>query len=527
MSAGQPAAVIGRYALYDEIASGGMATVHFGRLLGPVGFARTVAIKRLHQQFAKDPEFVSMFLDEARLAARIRHPNVVPTLDVVALSGELFLVMDYVHGVSLSRLLRAAAAQNTRMPVEVAAAIVVGALHGLHAAHEARSERGLPLGIVHRDVSPQNVIVGSDGQPRVLDFGVAKASWRIQTTRDGQIKGKLSYMAPEQINDGAVGPWTDVYAAGIVFWETLANQRLFKTGDSAAILARFTKNEPVSPPSTYNDQVTPELDQVVLRALESEHTRRFASAHDMADAIEETVKVASSSAVARWVQSVVHEELAQHAALIAEIENGSTVSARPGSEDAPALRKMLASISEGSDAEVPVTRTAETVVQSSGEQSSRSQISMTRSPGASQPPRVLHRWPFRFGAGAAALAGAIALFVGFGHSKTSSSSAPPAPTERGSAPSQPSSVLAAAPVSPPATAQAPPSASAKVDAVPTSASSAKAHPQATAIKSVSAGATPSGSKAVAAASAHGTVNCNPPYIVDSRGVRHLKLACVH
>src|SRR5690349_12221835 len=135
-----------------------MATVHIGRLLGPVGFARTVAIKRLHQQYAKDPEFVSMFLDEARLAARIRHPNVVPTLDVVALSGELFLVMDYVHGVSLARLARAVQLQKTRIPVEIAASIVVGALHGLEAAHQARSERGLPLGIVHRDVSPQNVI---------------------------------------------------------------------------------------------------------------------------------------------------------------------------------------------------------------------------------------------------------------------------------------------------------------------------------------------------------------------------------
>src|SRR5882724_2691094 len=162
MSACQPVAVIGRYALYDEIAAGGMAKVHLGRLLGPVGFARTVAIKRLHQQYARDPEFVSMFLDEARLAGRIRHAHVVSTFDVVALSGELFLVMDYVHGVSLSKLVRTVIAQKKRIPVDVLASIMVGALQGLHAAHEARSERGEPLGIVHRDVSPQNIMVGSD-----------------------------------------------------------------------------------------------------------------------------------------------------------------------------------------------------------------------------------------------------------------------------------------------------------------------------------------------------------------------------
>src|SRR3984885_13226422 len=129
--------VIGRYALYGELASGGMATVHFGRLLGPVGFSRTVAIKRLHPQFAKDPEFVSMFLDEARLAARIRHPNVVPTLDVVATEGELFLVMEYVQGESLGRLVRTLGRTNARVPTRIALSIVAGALQGLHAAHEA------------------------------------------------------------------------------------------------------------------------------------------------------------------------------------------------------------------------------------------------------------------------------------------------------------------------------------------------------------------------------------------------------
>jgi eukaryotic-like serine/threonine-protein kinase len=184
-----------RYVLFDEIGVGGMASVHLGRLLGPAGFTRTVAIKRLHPHLAKDPQLAAMFLDEARLAAAIRHANVVATLDVVEQEGELFLVMEYVHGASLSRLVR----ETGAIDPSIASAVVTGALHGLHAAHEAKDEEGHALEIVHRDVSPENVLVGVDGGARLLDFGVAKAASRLQTTRDGSIKGKLRYMAPEQL----------------------------------------------------------------------------------------------------------------------------------------------------------------------------------------------------------------------------------------------------------------------------------------------------------------------------------------
>ena len=218
--------IAGRYVLCDEIAHGGMATVYVGRLVGSAGFARTVAIKRLHAAYARDPDFVSMFVDEARLAARIHHPNVVSTLDVVALEGELFLVMEYIQGESLARLERLASDRGDRIPEAMAASMIAGILHGLHAAHEARDERGEPLGIVHRDVSPQNVLVGVDGVARVLDFGIAKAAGRIQTTRDGQLKGKLAYMSPEQLR-GEVTRTTDVYAAGVVLWEALTGRQLF------------------------------------------------------------------------------------------------------------------------------------------------------------------------------------------------------------------------------------------------------------------------------------------------------------
>src|SRR5262249_34859545 len=168
--------VLGRYALFGEIASGGMATVHLGRLLGPVGFSRPVAIKRLHPQFARDEAARAMFIDEARLASRVRHPNVVPTLDVVTDGDQLLLVMEYVDGESLARGGRRTRPAGHKVPLPITLAIVSNVLRGLDAAHEAASETGEPLEIVHRDVSPQNVLVGSDGVARVLDFGIARAA---------------------------------------------------------------------------------------------------------------------------------------------------------------------------------------------------------------------------------------------------------------------------------------------------------------------------------------------------------------
>jgi len=318
------ARAIGRYVLFGEIAAGGMATVHFGRLNGPVGFSRTVAVKRLHPQFAKDPEFVTMFLDEARLAGRIRHPNVVPTLDVVATEGEIFLVMEYVQGESLSRLARALRARGKSVPPDVTVTIIAGALHGLHAAHEAKDEQGQPLNIVHRDVSPQNVLVGTDGVPRVLDFGVAKAAGRLQTTREGQIKGKISYMAPEQLHGGEVTRQSDIYAAAVVLWETLAGRRLFEGDNEAMVLVKALEGK-VTPPSELVPGLPRAFDQVVARGISHDPTQRFRTAREMAIALEKCGRMASPSEVGEWVEQIAGEELTKRAARIAEIESVSSV----------------------------------------------------------------------------------------------------------------------------------------------------------------------------------------------------------
>ncbi|MDB4943080.1 MAG: serine/threonine protein kinase [Labilithrix sp.] len=329
--------IVGRYALYQSIAAGGMATVHLGRLLGPVGFSRTVAIKRLHAQFAADPEFVSMFLDEARLAARIRHPNVVPTLDVVATSGELFLVMDYVPGESVARLARVIREKRQTFPPRVMSAIIAGALHGLHAAHEAKDERGQPLGIVYRDVSPQNVLVGVDGVPRVLDFGVAKAAGRVQTTRDGQIKGKLSYMPPEQLRGGSVTRQSDIYAAGIMLWELLTGQRLFTADNEGALVAKILDGNIETPSRAVARALGPhgavaeetfrvleDLEPTVMRALATNQVDRFTTAREMAIEIERRVPPATNSEVSDWLEIVARDVLTSRAAMVAEIESSTS-----------------------------------------------------------------------------------------------------------------------------------------------------------------------------------------------------------
>jgi eukaryotic-like serine/threonine-protein kinase len=325
--------LIGRYAIYGEIAAGGMATVHYGRLVGPVGFSRTVAIKRLHAHFAKDPEFAAMFLDEARLAARIRHPNVVQTLDVVALDGELFLVMDYVQGESLVRLIRASVAAAQPFPLDVLSGIICGALHGLHAAHEAKAEQGEPLGIVHRDVSPQNVLVCSDGLPRVLDFGVAKAAGRVQTTREGQLKGKLAYMSPEQIRSETVDRRTDVYAMGVVLWEAATLQRLFAGEGEGAVIQKVLEGVRQAP-SAVAPHIPKSVDGVAMRALEQDPTARFQTAREMALALEACVPMASSTRIAEWVDKLVGDVLVQRARTVAEIESQSGIE-RTGEGIAP------------------------------------------------------------------------------------------------------------------------------------------------------------------------------------------------
>jgi eukaryotic-like serine/threonine-protein kinase len=315
----KPLLRVNRYLVFEEVASGGMATVHFGRLVADSGFSRTVAIKRLHPHITKDPSFVSTLLDEARLASRIRHPNVVPTLDLVNEGGEVFVVMEYVDGESLARLFRVALRNGKSPPLPVCLAIVGDLLLGLHAAHEASDDHGAPLNIVHRDVSPQNVLVGLDGVARVVDFGVAKAASRLQTTAEGQIKGKLAYMSPEQLELKPCDRRADIFATGVLSWELFTGRRLFSAESPAQTMARVLSGEIVRP-STIAPSVSPELEVVILRALERDPEKRYRTALEMAEALNRAVPRAAALDVQLWVQSVVGEKLRERAKRLAQVE---------------------------------------------------------------------------------------------------------------------------------------------------------------------------------------------------------------
>lgn len=302
---GVPPNVYGRYETLFRIASGGMAEVYAARARGEAGFQKLVALKRMLPHLTDDERFVTMFMDEGRLAANISSPHVVSTLDLGrAEDGSLFLVMELVVGTTLSTLLRNAAREGASLPLEVGVAIIAQAAQGLHDAHEARTPVGTPLGIVHRDVSPQNILVGTDGRVRITDFGVARALLRRTKTSTGEFKGKLSYFSPEQCADQELDRRSDVFSLGVVAWETLTTRRLFHADNPLAVLDRVTRL-PIPSASSVNPAVPPTVAAVIARALERDRNARFESAAVFAHALRDaarSVGVGESEAIAAMVR---------------------------------------------------------------------------------------------------------------------------------------------------------------------------------------------------------------------------------
>ncbi|HJK93678.1 MAG TPA: serine/threonine-protein kinase [Polyangiaceae bacterium LLY-WYZ-15_(1-7)] len=283
---------LGRYQLLAKLASGGMATVYVGRVGQVAGFEQRVAIKLLHPHLSEDPQIRDMFLDEARVAARIRHANVVPVTDVGQdpVQGT-FLVMDYIEGCDLSRIIRAARKRKARLSPKLAARIAADLLAGLQAAHELRDREGKNLGVVHRDISPHNVLVGLDGIARVTDFGIAKAEGRISSTKTGQLKGKLAYMPPERLGkkgariDDLRG---DLFASAIVLWESLTGRRLFK-GEDDLDTVRKVLNDEIPTPSSVRPELAP-LDEVVMKGLARDPDERYQTAREFLRALEDAAE---------------------------------------------------------------------------------------------------------------------------------------------------------------------------------------------------------------------------------------------
>ncbi len=303
---------VGHYELLAPIARGGMATVYLAQRVGPGGFARVFVAKRLHAHLAEDPEFVTMFMDEARIGSSLQNVNVVPVLDVARAGEDAVLVLEYVHGVSLDVLLSDVSGLMGSFPVPIALAIINGVLAGLQAAHDAVDHRGESLQLVHRDVSPQNVIVSAEGVPRLIDFGIAKATSSSHVTRVGFFKGKLAYMTPEQLREGRVTRAVDIYAAGVLLWEMLAGRRPFEHREGA--LGRG-ESAPVPPlgeviaaeqgfVSAERRRQLELLEPIVARAVHPSPSERFATAAEMSAALTAVARSVTTLELGAWVRDV-------------------------------------------------------------------------------------------------------------------------------------------------------------------------------------------------------------------------------
>jgi len=376
---------VGCCELFDQIAKGGFATVYLGRWLGVAGFTKRVAIKRLHGQFAHQPRVLTMFANEARIVARINHPNVLPTVDLVQHDGELFIVMEYVDGIPLSKLLTHAKQRGERIPVGVALQIMLGVLAGLHAAHEVTDAKGAPMHIVHRDVSPDNILVRGDGLPLLLDFGVAKAVGMAATTVQGEIKGRLSYMAPEQVRGKPATRSSDIFAASILLWEMLSWSRLFKGRNAGEIVHALTTMA-IPSLTSIRPEIPAELDAVVLRGLHRTPKTRWSTAAELASALKRCGQVASAENAAHWVKKVAGGYLETQAQVVRSMELTPL-------DDALVRRLRQTPSMEASDAGSPPSRPRAPPTPSSERSVPRAQASHPQvpPPPRSEPPASFPR----------------------------------------------------------------------------------------------------------------------------------------
>jgi serine/threonine protein kinase len=294
-----------------------MATLYLGRLTGSDGFEKLVAIKRIHDHLAQESDFIKMFVDEARIASYIAHPNVAQVLDFGS-SPHHFIAMEYVNGESLTALIRA-----VQPPLPICARIIAEAASGLHAAHELRGRDNQPLNVVHRDVSPHNILISYGGAVKVVDFGVARARGNLHVTISGTLKGKLAYMSPEQARMEPVDRRSDIFALGIVLYEITTRHRLFKAESEAAIVNKVLHSEIVKPSELVPDY-PPALEHIVLTALQRDPDRRYENAEQMQAALEQFIVSDGApllqSAVARLMRSTFESRISDKQDLLRRCE---------------------------------------------------------------------------------------------------------------------------------------------------------------------------------------------------------------
>ncbi len=321
-----PQTRLGKYVLLALIGHGGMGEIFLAKRPGPAGFEKLLVIKRILPNLVRNPEFVEMFLDEARVAARLNHPNVVQVHEVGKEDGHYYMAMDYVDGQSLSRVVRESIRKNRFPQPEFFARVMSYTLEGLHHAHSLADHTGQALNIVHRDVSPQNIMITYDGGVKLLDFGIAKARTRIVQTQTGAIKGKYSYMSPEQCWGKPLDARSDVFAAGIILYEVCTGRRLFKSDSDLATMKKITE-EPVPLPRSVNPHLPPTLEAVILKALEKDPDQRYQSAEAFRNDLEEFLSSRTSRLgsveLGRFMKEIFADQIATQRRSIQEVLAGT------------------------------------------------------------------------------------------------------------------------------------------------------------------------------------------------------------
>jgi serine/threonine-protein kinase len=289
-----------------------MADVVLAVIQGPGGFNKLQVLKRLRSELAADPEFLTMFLDEARLSARINHPNVVQTNEVGHDGKHYFLAMEYLEGQSLESFMRRAATRGNGLPLSMCLQIVIDSLAGLQHAHELADFDGTPLNVVHRDISPQNIFVTYDGQTKILDFGIAKASDSSSETRAGVVKGKVAYMAPEQLRGGkSVDRRADVFSTGAVLWRAIAGRRLWKGLSDIEIFQNLARGE-IPSPTTHAPDAAPRLVEICMKALAVRPSDRYSSAFELQADLEEFLRTLPEKSSHREIGKLLSDLFADH-----------------------------------------------------------------------------------------------------------------------------------------------------------------------------------------------------------------------
>jgi serine/threonine protein kinase len=303
---------LGSYEILRQLARGGMAELFLARTVGPEGFEKLVVLKKILPKFAENPKFVRLFLDEARLAAGLDHPHIAHVYDLGKQDTSYFFTMEYVHGQDLHATVKRTARHGKRIPIDHAVQIAHAIASALHYAHERRAPDGSLLGIVHRDVSPSNVLISYDGTIKLVDFGVAKAATSTVKTRTGTLKGKISYMSPEQAKGSPIDRRSDVFALGTVLWELVTSHRLFKAENDLATIQRIINSE-TQPPTELREDCPPELETIILKALAVDVNERYQTAEEFQLDLEELARehklVQSTVALRAYMRDLFAEEI--------------------------------------------------------------------------------------------------------------------------------------------------------------------------------------------------------------------------